>query len=583
MNGRISRRTLEELRLRSDIVGLVSEYVDLRRAGSSLKGLCPFHREKTPSFFVSSEKGVFHCFGCGTGGDSISFLMQLKKLEYRDAVEELCARAGVEVVVEGGRDDSDTVRTMFDINRFAADFYHNLLFQKGNRANTYLQERGIEEDTARELLIGYGGRGRRELARAIAIEGLDANIAVESGLLLKRKNGELVDRFAGRIIFPIFTVTGKIAGFAGRSMDDAGPKYINSSESRIYRKKNLLYGLNLSGRFIREEGKVFVVEGYTDWLILWQAGIKNVVATCGTAVTPGHFRELKRISDKVVLLFDGDMAGKKAAVRSVSPAYEAGVSPLVFFPPGRLDPDEWVRKAGVEEVRRELAEAKLLMEYIIEAAMKKFDLKILSHQLDYVRLVGKYLKNVKDPVEREIYVKEISSKLDLSGDEIRKWVASRETPGRLRSVGENIEGDMRINFEEALVGLLLKHPALAGKEAARKALSSLEDPELAEIGKKIIAESGETGTDIESSILIEGEEYASRASRAVLVYEQFFPEEREENLQKILVFMELKQRERKLAKLADDLREEESDGRRGEILKLQMELKREIEEIRKNL
>jgi DNA primase len=583
MNGRISRRTLEELRLRSDIVELVSEYVDLRRAGSSLKGLCPFHREKTPSFYVSVEKGVYHCFGCGAGGDSISFVMQLKKLDYRDAVEELCGRSGLEVVYEGGRDDADIVKAMFDLNRFGADFYHNLLFQNGNPAHTYLEKRGIEESTARELIIGYGGSGRRDLARAITIEGIDVNAAVECGLLLKRRDGEVVDRFAGRLVFPIFTVTGKIAGFAGRAIDDAEPKYINSAESRVYRKKNILYGLNLSGKFISEEGKVFVVEGYMDWIILWQAGIKNVVATCGTAMTLNHFRALKRITDKVILLFDGDLAGKKAAVRSIEPAYEAGVSPLVFFPPGRLDPDDWVRKAGVEEVKEELGGAKLLMEYIIDAAVKKFDLKILSHQLDYIKLVGKYLKNVKDPVEREIYIKEISSKLELSGDEIRKWIVQREGSGRTPYEKKYAEKAVKIKPEEALVGFLLKHPAWAGKEDVTKALSALQDPELAEIVTKIVAGSDETGTNLESSIYIEGDNIAPRVSKAVLVYEQFFPEEREENLEKILGFIELKRREVELANLVDTLRMEKSDAKRGEMLQRQMKLKKEMEEIRKNL
>lgn len=378
-------------------------------------------------------------------------------------------------------------------------------------------------------------------------------------------------------------MTGKIAGFAGRTIDDAEPKYINSSESRIYRKKNLLYGLNLSGRFIREEGKVFVVEGYMDWIILWQSGVKNVVATCGTAMTLNHFRVLKRITDKVVLLFDGDLAGKKAAVRSIEPAYEAGISPLVFFPPGKLDPDDWVREAGVETVKEELEGAKLLMEYIIEAAGKKFDLKILSQQLDYIKLVGKYLKNIKDPVEREIYIKEISSKLDLSVDEMRKWIDRQESGGRAPSEKRYTETSVKKKPEEALVGFLLKHPAWAQKENVRRALSAVEDPELVEIAAKIVAESDETGTDLESSIYIEGKAVPSRVSKAVLVYEQFFPEEREDNIEKLLGYIELKRREGELAQLVDALRDEKSDDKRGEILQLQLKLKQEIEEIRKNL
>lgn len=583
MNGRISRTTLEELRLRASIVDVVSEYVELRRAGSSLRGLCPFHREKTPSFFVSSEKGVFHCFGCGAGGDFISFVMQYKKVDYREAVEELCERTGVEVVYEGGAGEADALKRLFDVNRFGADYYHKVLFQKGNPARTYLKKRGIEEDTARSLTIGYGGDGRRGLAREMKVEGLDVEAAIECGLLFRRKNGEVVDRFSGRLIFPIITTAGKIAGFAGRSLDDSEPKYINSSESRIYKKKNLLYGLNFSGKFVREESRVYVVEGYMDWIIMWQAGIKNVVATCGTAMTSNHFRALKKVTDKVILLFDGDMAGRKAAVRSMEPAYEAGISPLVFFPPKKRDPDDWIREAGVESVKDALGGAKLLMEYIIDAAAKKFDLNSISQRLDYLKLVGKYLKNVRDPVEKEMFVQEIAAKLNLTADDIRKWTAKQEGDVMTAPVIDSAEKALKIKPEEAMVGFLLKHPRFAARDDVKMAISAIEDAELAEIASKLTTEPDESGTILESSTNREGEKLASRLSKAVLLYEQFFPEAKEEDLEKILGFIELRRKEDELAKIISAFKEEGDSAKREEMLRLQMKLKKDIEETRKNL
>lgn len=583
MKGRISRRTLDELRLRADIVDVVSEYVDLRRAGSSLKGLCPFHREKTPSFFVSSDKGVYYCFGCGAGGDSLSFLMELKKVDYREAVEELCARTGVEVTYESGGGDTDKAASMFAVNRFGADYYHERLFQNGNPARSYLQKRGVLEETARTLTIGYGGKERRGLARAMKIQGLELDAAIGCGLLIRRKNGEIVDRFAGRLIFPIFTPAGKVAGFAGRSLGEAEPKYINSSESQIYRKKNLLYGLNLSGRFIRDEGRVFVVEGYMDWIIMWQEGIKNVVATCGTAMTTNQFRAVKRVTEKVVLLFDGDLAGKKAAVRSMGPAYEAGVSPLVCFPPKGLDPDDWVREAGGAKVKEVLGGAKLLMEYIIEAAAKKFDLRSISQRLDYVKLVGKYLKNIRDPVEKEIYIKEIASKIDLSPEKVTEWVAGREEGEKRLYRRDDSEKTMKITPEDALIGFLLKHPECAGRDDVKRTISALKNTELDEIASIIEAKSAESGTNLESSINIEGEKIASRVSKAVLLYEQFFPGEGEENLNKILAFIDLREKENELSRLLSSFRSEKDGEKREEMLRFQMQLKKEIEERRKKL
>jgi DNA primase len=583
MNGRISRGTLEELRFRTDIGDVVSEFVQLRKAGSSWKGLCPFHSEKTPSFFVSREKGVYHCFGCGEGGDSITFMMKFKNMDYREAVEELCGRYGVEVAYEGGGGDSSLIEGMFKMSEFAADYYHKKLFEGKNPALDYLLKRGLDEETIRELGLGFGGRNARGLGKAMKIAGFDMDGAVTCGLLFKGKRGDLVDRFAGRILFPVRNPSGKVAGFAGRALEGGGAKYMNSSESKIYQKKRLLYGLNRSRRYIREQGKVVVVEGYMDWIALWQAGIRNVVATCGTAITGAHFSLLKRMTQKIVLLFDGDPAGKKAAVRSVENAYSVGCSPLVLFPPSGLDPDDWVRKEGEELVRGEIDNALLLIDYVIEGASRRFDLTKPAHKLEYINVLRKYLRHVKDPLEMDIYVRKVATKLDLSFEEVKRSFSRELEVKRSMPGGRKGGGKVTLKPESILIGYLCRHPRFALDKDVMDTISSLSDPLLREIGRDISERVSETGEEVSSSMYIGDDSSESRVSEAIVSYERSFPEDREDNLGAILGLLLRLSKERELDEVRTEFRETKDGAKRDGLLRRQEELKREIERLVKTL
>ncbi|HEY6097080.1 MAG TPA: DNA primase, partial [Candidatus Deferrimicrobium sp.] len=285
---------------------MVSETVPLSRAGASFRGLCPFHREKTPSFYVHPARQAFKCFGCGEGGSVFHFLMKARNLSFADSVEELAERFGVPVRYEGGAARSRPKEDLYALLRLAADTYRELLGSPAGKAGReFLRRRGVTPEAEREFALGWCGAGG-ELVSAMKREGIDPARGEAAGLLLPSGTGYR-ERFRGRVLFPIGDARGRICGFGGRAVDDAVPKYLNSPESEMYRKSSLLYGLYQALPVLRSEGRVLVVEGYMDLIGLWQKGVRGVVATCGTSLTESHARTLKRLSENVILFYDGDV------------------------------------------------------------------------------------------------------------------------------------------------------------------------------------------------------------------------------------------------------------------------------------
>ncbi len=577
MRGRISRKTIDELRARVNIAEVVSDVVELKRAGASLKGLCPFHREKTPSFFVSPEKGVYHCFGCGEGGDTITFLMKFRQLTYGEAVLELCERFGIEVEFERGEGVPTEVGGIFRMHEVAADYYHLLLRDRPNPAWNYLKERGVKEETISELRLGYGGKDNRGLLKHLKMKGFSPEEIEKAGLAYRSRDGNLVDRFRGRLIFPIRSPRGKVVGFAGRILGAGEPKYMNSPETPIYRKKRVLFGMDLAGRHIREEGFAVLVEGYMDWIALWENGIRNVVATCGTALTEDHLRALKRSAGRVVLLFDGDLAGKKAAVRSFEPAVRAGVKPLVVFPPGRKDPDDWIREVGADVVSAALKSPVLLMEYIIDAAAKKFDVSKRSGKIDYLDFLEKYVSQINDPAEKRLYCEMIADKVGLPVETVESRYASGRKAGALDEL-DGGRGGNGLSPEDVLLGFLLNHPEVLSDEKVREAVEGL-DPAYREV---LISRGSvdETSGGVEASISMEEKEKI--ISRAILLYERHFPIDSADNIGKILSYLSLKRKEDEVRRLKDRLARGDFEDKK-DIIRRITALTREMEELRKIL
>lgn len=461
MGGRISESTLREIRDRTDIVEVVSDAVRLSRSGASFRGLCPFHREKTPSFFVHPAKQIFHCFGCGEGGSVFHFLMKTRNLSFAEAVEDLGDRYGVQVRYERGPAPERPQEDLYRILQIASETYRELLRSSpaGAAAREFLRRRGIAPEAEQEFFLGYGGSGN-DLLSALARKGFDPARAEAAGLVVSREGGGYRERFRGRVIFPIADARGRTCGFGARAQGDAVPKYINSPESQVYRKSAVLYGLHQALPSIRRERKVLVVEGYMDLIGLWQKGVRNVVATCGTSLTESHARALKRMTEAVILFFDGDVAGKRSAVRAGGPLYAAGVSPLVLFPPKGMDPDDWAKETPPEELADRIARAMPLMEYIERAAARKYDLSRIAGKLSYLQLMGKYLPWVTDAAEERIYVQRVAKAAGLPEDTVLERVRGKKVAGPAPP-GIPPRASSSRPEEDLLLVLLSRDPSLA--------------------------------------------------------------------------------------------------------------------------
>lgn len=356
---------IEEIKNRVDIVELASEYLTLKKAGRNFVGLCPFHQEKTPSFTLNREKQIFYCFGCGQGGNVITFLMKIAGKTFPEAIKDLAQKAGVilppRVTDKESRERESLREKITSLNlRAAQQFVRNLQAPAGKEARLYLQERSISEDTIKKFRLGYAPDNWNALADYLEGSGLSLKLAEQAGLVITGKDGRFYDRFRGRLIFPIENVSGEVIAFGGRILGKGEPKYLNSPESPVYIKGKNLYGLNKTKEEIRRKGFAIIVEGYFDLISLVNAGVGNVVATLGTALTREHLELLRRYTTDIVALFDPDEAGKKALDRSLDLFLEMRMKARALILPGGHDPDDYVKKFGPDKLEEMISRAQPL-------------------------------------------------------------------------------------------------------------------------------------------------------------------------------------------------------------------------------
>ncbi len=413
----IPDRELDEIRSRVDIVQIIGEKIPLKRSGRSYKGVCPFHQEKTPSFMVHPEKQIFHCFGCGAGGNVFSFLMKHEGLDFLQVVERLAEKAGV--VLTRSQDSQGTVsvqkqrtekETLYRINQLAAQTFSRYLADAtiGSRARQYLLNRNVRDEVMREVGLGYAPKEGRVLSNLFQKKKVPMELASRLGLIRQGSPGDYFDFFRDRLIFPIKNAEGKIIGFSGRALEDSQqPKYLNSSESSIYRKGDSFLGLSEARASIREQDHVVLVEGNFDWFRLYQEGFKNVVAPLGTALTESQLRSLSRLTENFILLFDGDAAGRRAAFRSLEVFLPLSLFPKVVFLPEGEDPDTFVTKKGLESLRSLVLGASSLMEVRIEHIMKEEGSEI-SGQIRAAKTLSALLSLLPGEVERRLMLSKIS-------------------------------------------------------------------------------------------------------------------------------------------------------------------------------
>ncbi|MGB9742063.1 MAG: DNA primase [bacterium] len=411
----IKPEIVERVRQETDIVALIGSYLPLKKVGRYYRGLCPFHTERTPSFYVSPERQAFHCFGCGAGGTAITFVMRYERLEFPEAVRLLARRLGIKVEEEGA---GGKYQLLYDVCEKAARFYEQMLL-KSEVARNYLHQRGLTGNTIKRFRLGFAPAGNYLRGQAGRM-GLNDEVLVKAGLVISRDAG-LVDYFRERIIFPIFSLTGKVIGFGGRVLDDSEPKYLNSPDTPIFHKGENLYGMFQAKAYIREEIPL-LVEGNFDLLALAEQGINNCIASLGTALTSGQALLIRRFNQQVVVCYDGDDAGRKACRRSIETLLRAGVDPQVVMLPAGEDPDSFIRKQGKAGFVKLLAGKIDFVDFIL----RESKMESVMEQRVAVKALVELVKLIPDDVTRELYRNRIAQIFHINPD--RLGTGGVETP-----------------------------------------------------------------------------------------------------------------------------------------------------------
>ena len=408
-----------EIRESCSIVEVISGYVSLTKSGSNYRGLCPFHQEKTPSFFVSEAKKFFHCFGCGASGDVFAFIMQYEKLGFQSATRLLANRFGIALpereLTPHQRKQLNEREEVYAVNEVAAQYYHEVLLndQRGKKAVAYLHKRGISVPCIKEYRLGFAPDGWQELRNHLRGKKLSLEAAQKAGLLIPKEKGQHYDRFRQRIIFPIFNLANHIIGFGGRVLDAGEPKYLNSPESFIYNKRQNLYGLNVATRFIAQQNAALLVEGYFDLISLHQAGIKNVVAPLGTALTEQQILILKRYTPHIITVFDADSSGEKAMIRSLTPFLASGISPRMILLPEGHDPDSFIRQYGAQPFLQLVEAAIPLIDFVLEQTIKKYQITTTQGKIRASEDLIPVLQKITNELERDLYIQKVASLLGI--------------------------------------------------------------------------------------------------------------------------------------------------------------------------
>ncbi|CEK34249.1 DNA primase,DNA primase,DNA primase,DNA primase (bacterial type),DNA primase,DNA primase catalytic core, N-terminal domain [[Clostridium] sordellii] len=417
--------TIEEIKSRSDIVKVISDYIKVQQSGSNYKGLCPFHGEKTPSFYINTSKQIYKCFGCGEGGDVINFIMKIENLEFMDAVKLLAKDCGIEIntnMDEQSKIRMEKIKKFQDINTEAARYYFSNLIKDKNYGYEYLRKRGLDDKIIKKFGLGYAPKAWTNLMDYLISKGYDKNTLVECGLVTYKENGnKYYDRFINRVIFPIFDYRGNVIGFGGRVLDDALPKYLNSPDTLAFNKKYNLYGLNFARKNISNRTMI-LVEGYMDLISLYQYGIRNVCATLGTALTLEQGKLLKRYVDNVVISYDSDDAGVKATLRAIDILTSANINVKVLNLKDVKDPDEFIRKYGLVEYQQAIENAVHYIKYKIVQCKKNYDLTKDEDRLKFTKESTKIIKTLKSAVDIDYYIKFLSLESKISEDSLKKEV-----------------------------------------------------------------------------------------------------------------------------------------------------------------
>jgi len=498
----ITQDKIIEIRNRASIVEIISDHVTLKKAGRNYMGLCPFHTEKTPSFTVNEEKGIFHCFGCQTGGSVFQFLMQLDQLTFPEAVERVAKRYGITIErVEGSRirQESGERDLLYRINERAADNYHRILVERpeGKKALDYLKARGVDESVARRFVLGYAPLSGSGLIESVKQGKLLAKDALRLGLVGQRNGEQLYEKFFGRLMFPIINAGGKVVGFGGRVIDQGLPKYLNSSETPLFHKSSTLYGLFQAKEGIRQADRVVLVEGYLDAIALFQHGISYAVATLGTALTVDHVRLLSRYTKNIIALFDGDDAGRKAAARGFEIFIEAGLLGRAALLPKGEDPDTFVRSRGKEVLEQMLNQAPPLADYYFSWLEERYG-KTLQGKSQTAGEIGRLLAKITNPFEADLLIRRAVDRIGIREESLRRPASGSFKGSPSKSIINLMPGSGALArddvAERSLVSLMLRFPSAVREFDKEKKAREWMEPRWQEVVDVVVSEWHEKGS-----------------------------------------------------------------------------------------
>ncbi len=496
---RYSDELIEEIRSSNDIVDVISQYVILKRSGRNFFGLCPFHKEKSPSFSVSPDKQIFHCFGCGVGGNVIHFVSKIENINFKETLELLANRANIALpTLDTSYQDNKKAMLkskVYEINEIAAKFYHETLYKPTSKeAQEYIKKRRLDNRTLKSFLIGYSGTFD-ELSRLLKEKGYTDEEILASSLGIKAENGRIIDRFRRRLMIPIQDATGRFIAFGGRVLDDSKPKYINSPENIVYSKGRNLFGLNIAKK--GDTKKIIIVEGYMDAISLYQRGITNVVASLGTALTENQGRLLRKNSEQIIIGYDADGAGQAATLRGLEILQNMGCDIRVLQIYGAKDPDEFIIKYGPERFQKCVDSAISLVEFKVKILKQNLNLENVNDKIKFLNEVAKILAKVDNNIEKEIYIDKISEEYKISKEaiygEVNKLIYTKTNDQKIlqrnpvkayikNEKSEKVDESI-IKREKMVIYILVNYP-----EESYNAIKNTITPEdiKSELDKKII-------------------------------------------------------------------------------------------------
>tara|TARA_Y100000748_G_scaffold195482_1_gene163751 strand:+ start:50225 stop:51964 length:1740 start_codon:yes stop_codon:yes gene_type:complete len=502
---RIPQETIDRINDNADIVDIVSKSVDLKKRGRNFFGLCPFHEEKTPSFSVAPDKGIYHCFGCGKGGNAVNFIIENEKLSFVEAIQQLGQHLGIQVEFSGSNESKNLFDNLYKIHEDASSLYHQtLLSDRGKKALKYLMNRGLSLDSIKLFSIGFAPESSKFLLNTIKSNGYDREVLEKSGLFGYSKS-EFFDRFRSRIMFPIWNSSSKIVGFGGRVFASEDPaKYMNSPETPLYKKSDIFYGLHNARNAIRKNGYAILVEGYTDVIQLYQNGIKNCVAVSGTAFSDRHASQMKRFCSKVLLAYDGDPAGILATLKTGYNLIKGGIEAQVIEIPNKLDPDEWVSKEGPETFTKNgIDRASGLVDFHLKSS--QFSEKSPSEKSNIVNQILIEVREIKDPIISNEIIRKLAEISNVEENEIKRIIPRKlsNTIKRQSPKIEEYDAFDTVN-DKAAIGLI---KALLQDKADPKAwikdnlvIDNIFNVRLKNLVKLLIGKTSGSASEIISSI-----------------------------------------------------------------------------------